>query len=59
MQKVTSAAEAQAFVMAIKVEFSDINHNCRAYLVGSPGSSDQMIGLSHAGEPHGVAVGRC
>jgi len=54
MQEVTSLVEAQAFVAAIKAEFPDANHNCWAYLVGPPGSSDQ-IGLSDDGEPHGVA----
>jgi uncharacterized YigZ family protein len=54
VQEVTSQAEAQAFIAAIKAEFPDANHNCWAYLVGPPGSSDQ-IGLSDDGEPHGVA----
>lgn len=54
VQEVTSPAEAQAFIAAIKAEFPDANHNCWAYLVGAPGSSDQ-IGLSDDGEPHGVA----
>lgn len=54
VQEVTSAAEAQAFIAAIKAEFPDANHNCWAYLIGPPGSSDQ-IGLSDDGEPHGVA----
>jgi uncharacterized YigZ family protein len=54
VQEVTSAAEAQAFVATIKAEFPDANHNCWAYLIGPPGSSDQ-IGLSDDGEPHGVA----
>lgn len=54
LQEVTSPAEAQAFIAAIKAEFPDANHNCWAYLIGPPGSSDQ-IGLSDDGEPHGVA----
>ena len=54
VQEVTSASEAQAFIAEIKAEFPDANHNCWAYLVGPPGSSDQ-IGLSDDGEPHGVA----
>lgn len=54
VQEVTSPAEAQAFIAAIKAEFPDANHNCWAYLIGPPGSSDQ-IGLSDDGEPHGVA----
>ena len=54
VQAVTSAGEAQEFIAAIKAEFPDANHNCWAYLVGPPGSSDQ-IGLSDDGEPHGAA----
>jgi uncharacterized YigZ family protein len=54
VQEATSAAAAQAFVAGLKAEFPDANHNCWAYLVGPPGSSNQ-IGLSDDGEPHGVA----
>jgi len=54
VQEVTSPDAAQAFVAEIKTEFPDANHNCWAYLVGPPGSSDR-IGLSDDGEPHGVA----
>ena len=54
VQPVTSTAQAQAFIAAIKTEFPDANHNCWAYLVGPPGSTDQ-VGLSDDGEPHGAA----
>ena len=54
VQAATSPQEAQAFVAELKAEFPDANHNCWAYLVGPPGSSDR-IGLSDDGEPHGVA----
>jgi uncharacterized YigZ family protein len=54
VQEVTSSQEAQEFVAELKAEFPDANHNCWAYLVGPPGSSDR-IGLSDDGEPHGVA----
>jgi len=54
VQEVIPPAAAKAFVAAIKAEFPDANHNCWAYLIGPPGSSDQ-IGLSDDGEPHGVA----
>jgi len=54
VQEVRSPQEAQAFVAELKAEFPDANHNCWAYLVGSPGSTDR-IGLSDDGEPHGVA----
>lgn len=54
VQEVTSPEAAQAFVAELKAEFPDANHNCWAYLVGPPGSSDR-IGLSDDGEPHGVA----
>jgi len=45
---------ALAFVARLKQEFPDANHNCWAYLVGPPGSSDR-IGLSDDGGPHGAA----
>ncbi len=51
---VISPDEAQKFIAAIKAEFPDANHNCWAYLVGSPGSTDQ-VGMSDDGEPHGAA----
>ena len=54
VQEVNSAEAAQAFVAELKAEFPDANHNCWAYLVGPPGSTDR-IGLSDDGEPHGVA----
>lgn len=54
VQEVVSPEAAQAFVAELKAEFPDANHNCWAYLVGPPGSSDR-IGLSDDGEPHGVA----
>jgi uncharacterized YigZ family protein len=54
VQEVTSPEEAQAFVAELKAEFPDASHNCWAYLVGPPGSSDR-VGLSDDGEPHGVA----
>lgn len=45
---------ALAFIARLKQEFPDANHNCWAYLIGPPGSSDR-IGLSDDGEPHGAA----
>ncbi|WP_321368441.1 YigZ family protein [uncultured Desulfuromusa sp.] len=45
---------ALSFISAIKQEFPDATHNCWAYLIGPPGSTDR-IGLSDDGEPHGVA----
>jgi uncharacterized YigZ family protein len=45
---------ALAFISRIKQEFPDATHNCWAYLIGPPGSTDR-IGLSDDGEPHGVA----
>ena len=49
-----STAAALNFISRIKHEFLDASHNCWAYLIGSPGSTDR-IGLSDDGEPHGVA----
>jgi len=50
----TTPEAAQQFVAEMKAEFPDANHNCWAYLVGPPGSTDR-IGLSDDGEPHGCA----
>ncbi|MCK4503048.1 MAG: YigZ family protein [Desulfuromonadales bacterium] len=49
-----STTAALAFISRIKTEFPDASHNCWAYLIGAPGSTDR-IGLSDDGEPHGVA----
>ncbi len=46
--------DAAAFVRRIAAEFADATHNCWAYLVGRPGSTDR-VGMSDAGEPHGTA----
>lgn len=54
VESITNPDEAQRFIAAIKTEFPDANHNCWAYLVGPPGSTDQ-IGMSDDGEPHGAA----
>jgi uncharacterized YigZ family protein len=54
IRQASSLEGAAAFVTQIKTEFPDANHNCWAYLVGPPGSSDR-IGLSDDGEPHGAA----
>ncbi len=54
LQEATSPEAAQDFIAEMKAEFSDANHNCWAFLVGLPGSSDR-IGLSDDGEPHGCA----
>ena len=54
LQRASSAAEAQEFLREMNDEFSDATHNCWAYLIGAPGSTDR-IGMSDAGEPHGTA----
>lgn len=51
---VATVQDAQAFIREIGREFPDATHNCWAYVVGAPGSSDR-IGLSDDGEPHGTA----
>ena len=51
---VETVADAQLFIRETQREFPDATHNCWAYLVGLPGSSDR-IGLSDDGEPHGTA----
>src|SRR5829696_5035390 len=45
---------AQEFVRAMNAEFADATHNCWAYVIGAPGSTDR-IGMSDDGEPHGTA----
>ncbi|NCW45442.1 MAG: YigZ family protein, partial [Gemmatimonadaceae bacterium] len=54
VERVQSVEEAQAFVRAMNAEFADATHNCWAYVVGAPGSTDR-IGMSDDGEPHGTA----
>lgn len=45
---------ARAFIDEMRQEFSDASHNCWAYLIGSPGSTDR-VGMSDDGEPHNTA----
>lgn len=54
VERVRSSEEAQAFIRALNAEFPDATHNCWAYVVGAPGSTDR-IGMSDDGEPHGTA----
>ncbi|WP_309672859.1 YigZ family protein [Gemmatimonas sp.] len=51
---VQSSEEAQAFIKAMNAEFADATHNCWAYVIGAPGSTDR-VGMSDDGEPHGTA----
>lgn len=54
IEAANTTATALTFISRIKQEFPDASHNCWAYLIGPPGSTDR-IGLSDDGEPHGVA----
>jgi len=54
IEPTATTADALVFITKIKAEFPDASHNCWAYLIGKPGSTDR-IGLSDDGEPHGVA----
>ena len=54
VERVSSAADAQDFLREMNAEFAAATHNCWAYLIGAPGSTDR-IGMSDAGEPHGTA----
>ena len=54
VSRVNSTDEAQAFIKSMNAEFPDATHNCWAYVVGVPGSTDR-IGMSDDGEPHGTA----
>ena len=54
LQRARSPLDAQAFLREMNAEFPDATHNCWAYVIGAPGSTDR-IGMSDAGEPHGTA----
>lgn len=54
VERASSAGSAQEFLREMNAEFADATHNCWAYLIGAPGSTDR-IGMSDAGEPHGTA----
>lgn len=54
IERVRTVEEAQSFVKEMNAEFADATHNCWAFVVGAPGSTDR-IGLSDGGEPHGTA----
>lgn len=54
VETVETPEAALEFISRLKHEFPDATHNCWAYLIGPPGSTDR-IGLSDDGEPHGVA----
>lgn len=49
-----SGEAAAAFVRRVSAELADATHNCWAYVVGRPGSTDR-VGMSDDGEPHGTA----
>jgi len=46
--------QSNNFIVRIKEEFSDANHNCWARVLGIPGSTDRA-GMSDDGEPQGAA----
>ncbi|MFO0092718.1 MAG: YigZ family protein [Gemmatimonadaceae bacterium] len=52
--RVANTDDAQAFIKQVNAEFPDATHNCWAYVVGAPGSTDR-IGMRDDGEPHGTA----
>jgi uncharacterized YigZ family protein len=52
--RAASIEDANALVRAVSEEFTDATHNCWAYVVGPPGSTER-IGMSDNGEPHGTA----
>lgn len=54
LQRVATAADAQAFIKEMNAEFADASHNCWAYVAGPPGDTNQ-VGMSDDGEPHGTA----
>lgn len=54
IERVRTTEEAQGFVKEMQATYPDATHNCWAYVVGVPGSTDR-IGMSDDGEPHGTA----
>jgi uncharacterized YigZ family protein len=54
LQRVSSGADAQAFVREMNGEFPDATHHCWAFVAGPPGTTNQ-VGMSDNGEPHGTA----
>lgn len=54
VERTPTVEDAQEFIRQVSSEFADATHNCWAYVVGAPGSTDR-IGLSDDGEPHGTA----
>lgn len=54
IERVRTTEEAQGFVKEMQATYPDATHNCWAYVVGAPGSTDR-IGMSDDGEPHGTA----
>ncbi len=54
MARVTSTAEAKAFIEQIREEHAHATHNCWAYNAGAPGDTAQ-VGASDDGEPKGTA----
>lgn len=54
MARVTSPAEAKAFIERIREEHAHATHNCWAYNAGAPGDTAQ-VGASDDGEPKGTA----
>lgn len=54
MARVTSPAEAKAFIDSIREEHAHATHNCWAYNAGPPGDTAQ-VGASDDGEPKGTA----
>ncbi len=54
IERVRTTDDAQAFVKEMQATYPEATHNCWAYVVGPPGSTDR-IGMSDDGEPHGTA----
>lgn len=54
LARATSTEEAQAFIREMNSTYAEATHNCWAFVVGAPGSTDR-IGMSDDGEPHGTA----
>ncbi len=52
---VESLEEAEAYIAGVRKKYYDARHHCFAFLVGEPGTPEEIIRSSDDGEPSGTA----
>lgn len=52
---VDTQAEAEDYIARTKKKYYDARHHCWAYIVGTPGTPDEIVRSSDDGEPSGTA----